>query len=225
MRRVDERGGPVRRRRGANASGSTRISAGASAHRHRDRTCQRPHNRRRPGHADRDVRLPRRGRCRHRHCRDGRVPALGRQRNEAPSAATSQWRDGPALRFLYLSQPRRLARAGPIGARRDQRGASQPPPNTRTGRRARPQCAGRAPADVPPLAGPDRPLSPRALRASAKSATAKASRVDERLVEGLAAGRAALAEISEKLARADVSAFETQGRFIQSRYGEERIDG
>ncbi len=49
--------------------------------------------------------------------------------------------------------------------------------------------------------------------------------VDERLVEGLAAGRAALAEISEKLARADVSAFETQGRFIKSRYGEERIDG
>jgi hypothetical protein len=49
--------------------------------------------------------------------------------------------------------------------------------------------------------------------------------VDERLVESLAAGRAALTEISEKLARADMAAFETQGRFIQSRYGEERIDG
>ena len=48
--------------------------------------------------------------------------------------------------------------------------------------------------------------------------------VDERLVEGLAAGRSALAEISEKLARSDVMAFETQGRFIQSRYGEEKID-
>src|SRR5215210_3816430 len=48
--------------------------------------------------------------------------------------------------------------------------------------------------------------------------------VDERLVEGLAAGRAALGEISEKLARADMMAFETQGRFIKSRYGEERID-
>jgi hypothetical protein len=48
--------------------------------------------------------------------------------------------------------------------------------------------------------------------------------VDERLVEGLAAGRAALGEISEKLARADMNAFETQGRFIKSRYGEERID-
>jgi hypothetical protein len=43
--------------------------------------------------------------------------------------------------------------------------------------------------------------------------------VDERLVEGLAAGRAALNDISEKLARADMAAFETQGRFIQSRYG------
>jgi uncharacterized membrane protein YccC len=49
--------------------------------------------------------------------------------------------------------------------------------------------------------------------------------VDERLVEGLAAGREALGEISEKLARSDVAAFETQGRFIKSRYGEERIDG
>ena len=49
--------------------------------------------------------------------------------------------------------------------------------------------------------------------------------VDERLVEGLAAGRSALAEISEKLARSDLMAFETQGRFIQSRYGDESIDG
>lgn len=48
--------------------------------------------------------------------------------------------------------------------------------------------------------------------------------VDQRLIEGLAAGRAALAEVSEQLARADVAALETQGRFIQSRYGQERID-
>ncbi len=48
--------------------------------------------------------------------------------------------------------------------------------------------------------------------------------VDERLVEGLAAGRAALAEITDNLARSDVAALETQGRFIKSRYGEERID-
>ena len=49
--------------------------------------------------------------------------------------------------------------------------------------------------------------------------------VDERLVEGLAAGRAALAEISQKLAKADMAAFETQGRFITSRYGDQPIDG
>lgn len=48
--------------------------------------------------------------------------------------------------------------------------------------------------------------------------------VDQRLVEGLAAGRAALGEISERLARNDVLALETQGRFLKSRYGEERID-
>jgi hypothetical protein len=47
--------------------------------------------------------------------------------------------------------------------------------------------------------------------------------VDQRLVEGLSAGRAALAETSEQLARADVAALETQGRFIQSRYGEHGI--
>ena len=49
--------------------------------------------------------------------------------------------------------------------------------------------------------------------------------VDERLIEGLAAGRSALTEISEKLARDDVRALETHGRFIESRYGETRIDG
>lgn len=48
--------------------------------------------------------------------------------------------------------------------------------------------------------------------------------VDERLIESLAAGRMALTEISERLARADVAALETHGRFIKSRYGEERID-
>ena len=48
--------------------------------------------------------------------------------------------------------------------------------------------------------------------------------VDERLVEALAAGRAALGDISEKLARGDLAAFETQGRFIQSRYSEKSID-
>ena len=47
--------------------------------------------------------------------------------------------------------------------------------------------------------------------------------VDQRLVEGLAAGRAALAEVSEQLARADVAALETQGRFIEARYGEQHV--
>ena len=49
--------------------------------------------------------------------------------------------------------------------------------------------------------------------------------VDERLQEGLAAGRGALEEIAEKLAHSDVAALETQGRFIKSRYGQERIEG
>ena len=48
--------------------------------------------------------------------------------------------------------------------------------------------------------------------------------VDERLVESLAAARTALGEVSEQLARQDMAAFETQGRFIKSRYGEHGIE-
>jgi hypothetical protein len=48
--------------------------------------------------------------------------------------------------------------------------------------------------------------------------------VDQRLVEGLNAAKTALHEITEKLARADVDAFETQGRFIKSRYSDEPIE-
>ena len=45
--------------------------------------------------------------------------------------------------------------------------------------------------------------------------------VDERLVEALGASRLALSEIGERLAKADMMAFETQGRFIKSRYGKD----
>lgn len=48
--------------------------------------------------------------------------------------------------------------------------------------------------------------------------------VDERLVEGLSASREALEDVARKIARNDLAAFETQGRFIKSRYGEEPID-
>ena len=49
--------------------------------------------------------------------------------------------------------------------------------------------------------------------------------VNERLIEGLAAGRSALKDITERLARADVAALETHGRFLKSRYSDEPIDG
>lgn len=55
-------------------------------------------------------------------------------------------------------------------------------------------------------------------------ADAEGLTVDQRLVEGLAAGRSALKEITETLAGKDMRAFETQGRFIKSRYGQETID-
>ncbi len=45
--------------------------------------------------------------------------------------------------------------------------------------------------------------------------------VDQRLVEALGAGRQALNDINERLVRQDLAAFETQGRFIKSRYGDD----
>ena len=42
--------------------------------------------------------------------------------------------------------------------------------------------------------------------------------VDERLVQGLDAAKTALDDLGRKLAHEDLSAFETQGRFIESRY-------
>ena len=47
--------------------------------------------------------------------------------------------------------------------------------------------------------------------------------VDDRLVDALAAGRTALDDISAKLARNDLAAFETHGRFIETRYKDESL--
>jgi hypothetical protein len=44
--------------------------------------------------------------------------------------------------------------------------------------------------------------------------------VDERLVQGLDAARGALDDLGRRLAREDLSAFETKGRFIETRYRE-----
>jgi hypothetical protein len=52
---------------------------------------------------------------------------------------------------------------------------------------------------------------------------AEGKSVDDRLVDALAAGRAALDDISAKLARNDLAAFETQGRFIETRYKDEGL--
>ena len=45
--------------------------------------------------------------------------------------------------------------------------------------------------------------------------------VDERLVQGLDAAKTALDDLGRKLAHEDLTAFETQGRFIESRYKED----
>ena len=48
--------------------------------------------------------------------------------------------------------------------------------------------------------------------------------VDDRLIEALRAGCGALDELGGRLARDHVAAFETQGRFIESRYRDEPIE-
>lgn len=48
--------------------------------------------------------------------------------------------------------------------------------------------------------------------------------VDDRLIEALKAGRGAIDDIGHRLARGQVAAFETQGRFIESRYKDEPLD-
>jgi hypothetical protein len=48
--------------------------------------------------------------------------------------------------------------------------------------------------------------------------------VDQRLAEALRAGRESLVDVCDQIAAGDVAAFDTQGRFIQARYGEEKID-
>jgi hypothetical protein len=53
---------------------------------------------------------------------------------------------------------------------------------------------------------------------------AEGKSVDDRLVDALAAGRTALDDISAKLARNDLAAFETQGRFIETRYKDDGLD-
>lgn len=47
---------------------------------------------------------------------------------------------------------------------------------------------------------------------------------DQRLIDALHTGRTALDDIGEQLAKGDLAAFETQGRFISSRYSEEPIE-
>lgn len=47
--------------------------------------------------------------------------------------------------------------------------------------------------------------------------------VDQRLVSGLDAARAAIDDLGRRLAEQDVSAFETQGRFLESRYREDEF--
>lgn len=52
---------------------------------------------------------------------------------------------------------------------------------------------------------------------------AEGKTVDQRLFDSLEAARDALGDVSSQLAKADLDAFSTQGRFIESRYGEGEV--
>ena len=89
------------------------------------------------------------------------------------------------------------------------------------GRYARPDCAGCAAADVDPPARPDRPLR---ARPAAYPQRAGRRRQDRRRAAGRRARRrprGAWRDLASSSPAPDVAAFETQGRFIQSRYGED----
>ncbi|MEQ7874686.1 hypothetical protein ABDK56_11855 [Sphingomonas sp. ASV193] len=48
--------------------------------------------------------------------------------------------------------------------------------------------------------------------------------VDQRLAEALHAGREALGDVCDQIAAGDVAAFDTQGRFIKSKYGDSEVE-
>ena len=106
------------------------------------------------------------------------------QRNQGPCRRPAQRRDGPALR-LATSTAAAPPCPRPAQSELDAISAALPSlaPDARAGRCARPQCAGRAAADVAAPAGPDRPLRhvPPAFR---EERDGEGISVDERLVEG-----------------------------------------
>ncbi|MEA1071558.1 hypothetical protein SH584_12065 [Sphingomonas sp. LY29] len=149
----------------------------------------------------------------------------GIDRIKAPSISTELPNDEMVQQFDSYIYRTRKALPAPAQAQIDQLSAALPPlretlarvdqmdPNAQDARRL-------MSTHLPGLI--DRYLHvPAAYRGDADG---EGVSVDQRLIDALAAGRQALGDISEKLARADLAAFETQGRFIQSRYKEEKLD-
>ena len=123
------------------------------------------------------------------------MPAAGADRRARRPTDLPNGADGPALRFLSL--PQRAAPCPRPRRPKSTRSAQILPALKQTLERvddARSQCAGRAAADVGPSARPDRPLRPRPAAYRGR-ADGEGVSVDERLVEGLAAGRQALTRL------------------------------
>ena len=139
-----------------------------------------------------------------------------------PTCPTARWSSGsiPICTARGARCPRRPRRRSTRSARLCPRSARRS-----SGSMPRSQRAGRAAADVAASARADRPIRPCAAGVSRRTGRrrqdASTSGWSRRSPPAARRSR----DISEKLARADLAAFETQGRFIQSRYGEERIDG
>ena len=219
-RHIDERDGPVRaaarrERQRLNAD----LGDALQARRHRNRSGQHHHHRRRLHHADRDVRLPRRGRPCHRHRRFARLQPVGRNargRARRPTCPTARWSqrfDSYLYRPAAPCPPRRRREIDAISA-----ASAVAPANARTR------------GDLDPDAQDARRLMSIHLPGlmdrycmcplpSAPSRTAKARRSTSASSKASPPAAPRSAKFRET-ARADVAAFETQGRFIKSRYGE-----
>ena len=150
----------------------------------------------------------------------------GRQAIAAPAPSTDLPNGAMVDRFDFLSLSRssRIARAG---AGTDRRHERCPPLLKKTLERVDtldPSAQDARRLMSIHLPGLHRALRERARRPIAASRTAKARRSMSVSSRASLRARGALVEVSQQLARSDLAAFETQGRFIESRYGDQGIE-
>ena len=152
--------------------------------------------------------------------RGGRMPS----RRQPLLRQTSQWRHGGTFRFLPLSR----ARGAPASAQAEIDAINRILPSLKQ-TLSRIDTLDPAAQDARRLMSIHLPgLIDRYVNVPPVPAGARWRRQDRRSATRATAwplGGQRSADVSEQLARGDVAALETQGRFIESRYGEHDIEG